>query len=280
MRLIDAPSDFRHLRPELPSWVPDWSDRGWERTSTSDTRGPPLEKRYYAAGTSDPSWSFSREGRSLQVCGKFVDVISVCKDPFCLGPRTATDDGGTINGRSIEELGQTYDTLRSWASVCTRCVKPPPSGETVGEAFCRTLAQDDMREGAELKRIKEAASAWFDMIMSDLPDLKGDRQVASHRAPTVDDAGIDQANSRKIAWPERWRQPAPALFHAEPGRSFHMWTFMWTHRRSFFTTVAGTMGTAPARVETSAAGKDNAVSLIEPGDRIAIVAGLEMPLIL
>jgi len=65
-----------------------------------------------------------------------------------------------------------------------------------------------------------------------------------------------------------------------PGGYFHSSAIPFSNRKGFFVTEAGRMGTAAARVETSQNGRARAVNLVQAGDKIAVVAGLEMPIIL
>src|SRR5690606_29900828 len=51
--LYEVPSDRR--RPGLPSWVPDWSDKGWDHL---DFRYPKWRLPFAASGSSDPKWEF------------------------------------------------------------------------------------------------------------------------------------------------------------------------------------------------------------------------------
>lgn len=57
---------------------------------------------------------------------------------------------------------------------------------------------------------------------------------------------------------------------------YHFLVFGFANRRALFTTEEGYMGTAPAVVSEN----NQAANMIKAGDKIAVVAGLEMPRVL
>ena len=281
--LFDAPSDCRNLRPDLASWVPDWSDPGWRGKGDTDSRVAVTRNRFCAAGPAEPAWQFSAENRQLLLRGKIVDEVIFCGEPFCsltdkktiaqlVIPRVGSSSS-TMNDQVKRELHESYTTLKSWVGICNWYNEYPATGETPPQAFRRTILQDFKIYDDYLP----AFNAWFAIMSSPNPDVEVFR--AGHGVQLglagADDASIEQV-IRELP-PEII--PTTAL-QTSLGGFFYSSAIAFSNRKGFFVTEAGRMGTAPARVETSQNGQARAVNLVQAGDQIAVVAGLEMPIIL
>ncbi len=109
------------------------------------------------------------------------------------------------------------------------------------------------------------------------PDVEIFRAIHGSQmgAEKNDDAHIEQLIN------EYPRETIPiAAMTMDPGGSFHRAAQAFSNRRGFFVTEGGRMGTAAARVETSQGRRAKALNLVQAGDRIAVVAGMEMPIVL
>lgn len=281
--LFDAPSDRRHLRPHLASWVPDWSDSGWRGKGSTDCRIALTRDRFCAAGPTDPEWCFSKDGHRLQLRGKFIDEVILCGTPFCCladahtlaNMRDYRDPSTNSNAKEkyLSGLRQLYDSLTSWVSVCAWYDRYSATGETAREAFCRTLTQDfSIAEDVIPEHYQQVSAAWFDIMTSANPDVEVFR---ARYGSELDDATIE----RVIEMCPPDAVPFSALT-IQPGGKFHSAARLWSNRRGFYITADGKMGSAPARTEVLRDGSFRAVNLAEAGDRIAVVQGLEMPMIL
>lgn len=82
--LFDVPSDDRLDKPNLASWVPDWSDAGWGFNSP-DARLADYKSRFCPAGPSDSEWSFVAEQKQLHVSGRILDEIIYYAPPMEFG---------------------------------------------------------------------------------------------------------------------------------------------------------------------------------------------------
>ncbi|KAK5940735.1 hypothetical protein PMZ80_007152 [Knufia obscura] len=286
--LYDAPSDHRHLRPGLASWVPDWSDPGWRGRGNMDSRIAVSRDRFCAAGPADPSWKFSADGRQLLLRGKIIDEIIFCGQPLCcladsniVAQLTNPRDSASRNTAAEEykdDLREAYTTLKSWVQICSWYDKYPTTGETAAQAFCRTLTQDFGVEDNNNPESKlEASNAWFRTMSSSNPDVEVFRAVHGDRL------GARKNDDTLIEYVIRESPPAMlplAAIQMKPGGSFHSAARTFSTRKGFFITEAGRMGTAAARVEAGQGEPRRAVNLVEAGDQIAVLAGLEMPLVL
>lgn len=285
--LFEAPSDRRHLRPDLASWVADWSDPGWRGHRTADSRVAVTRDRFCAAGTAQPEWLVSDEGRRLQLQGKIIDEIFVCSNAFSIvvDPYQTVDE--RLERRPVEcsrsdsqrqylsDLRSAYEMLKTWASVRAWYASDeyPTTGEKIGDAFCRTVSHDvvDLNDHR-----CNGYNSWFEAMTSAKPD------VAVCRAWPKFQQNLFSASLRNDAIVERAIRKIPiesaalAATRMEPGGRFHSHAMVFANRKSFFITSGGRMGTAPARVE----GDGRATNLVEAGDRVAVVAGLCMPIVL
>lgn len=118
-----------------------------------------------------------------------------------------------------------------------------PTGEAVSEAFCRTLRTDYKPSPPR----DHKTESWFNAM------LAFDRDVLDNMT--------DEDVNRHIA--------------TNNNMDYHSAACMFMNKRALFTTAEGYIGTNPARSTP-----DGAKNLALPGDKIAVFAGLEMPVIL
>lgn len=282
--LLDAPSDYRHLRPDLASWVPDWSDPGWRGKGNGDCRIAEVRGRFCAAGPAEPTWEFSAEGCKLLLRGKIVDEVILCGEPFCglaniesiLAQLKRSEDSSSSNSvfdSYKHELYEAYTILKSWVEICSWYDNYSTTGETPKQALRRILLHDYWINDDELS----AFNAWFAIMSSPNPDVEVFR---AHYGVQVGLRSIEDAVAEQVIRQFPPETIAVAAFEMRPGGSFHTRVLTYSNRKGFFVTEAGRMGTAAARVETNQNGRAKAVNLVQAGDKIAVVAGLAMPIIL
>jgi len=264
--LFEAPSDNR--RSELPSWVPDWTDVGWKST---DSRKAMLGKGFRAAGSASPRWSFSPDQRRLLLSGRLVDSICHRGAPLELDCDFDLDFLYVGSGKlkTPEFLRMIYPAiglLRSWVGISLQ-YREYPTGETVEIALQRTLVDGEVAQTSQASS-EHAFDAWHDIMKSSdtdvLTTLVAKVQAApphSAEAPMISDA---DRRTRLEQFPAEW-QSFLALTTG-PASSYHISVLKHALRKCFFSTANGYFGTG--------------ASLVQQGDRIAVLAGLEMPVIL
>jgi len=286
--LFDAPSDLRYLRPNLASWVPDWSDPGWRGKGNADSRIAVSRDRFCAAGPVEPVWTFSADGRQLHLHGKIVDEIIFCGEPIC-----CLADGRTIADlKSIRsdasktaatdqfklDLQEAYTTLKSWVGICSWYDKYPGTSESAAQAFRRTLMQDFEadKDNDSLAQARDF-DAWFKIMSSSSPDVEIFRAHYASRLGVgyKDDAFVEGVISQSP--PETIPLGASQM---RPGGHFHNLARTFSNKRGYFITEQGRMGTAAARIESGQHRRSKAVNLVQAGDKVAVVAGLAMPMVL
>jgi hypothetical protein len=218
----------------------------------------------------------------LLLRGKIVDEIILCGEPFCSVADKSTfaqlerpkdSSSNTITDQLKHELHEAYTVLKSWAGICSWYDNYSTTGETPGQALRRTLLQDFRINDDDLP----AFNAWFAIMSSPNPDVEIFR---AHCGAQVGLRSAEDAVAEQVIKqfpPEAI--PVGAL-QMRPGGDFHSRVIPFSNRKGFFVTEAGRMGTAAARVETNQYGPARAVNLVQAGDRIAVVAGLGMPIIL
>jgi hypothetical protein len=279
--MFDVPSDHRHLRPNLSSWVPNWSDEGWRAAGGADARIAVTRDRFCAAGPADPKWSFSHDQRRLIVSGKIIDSVIYCAEPLNIDmrvmagqmPQTRLIQTPVVSQSTRQDalsMSQSaFQTLNGWAEVAS-WYGEYPTGETVEQALLRTLISDTP---PQTPHEKLGTNSWYKIMTAS----DNDRVMSVYRlqqrgllGPGIPTPAELQAIAAQV--------PQASLMAFESDReaskyNSQVWAF--ANRRALFTTEEGYMGTAPARITET-----GAENLIEAGDRIAIVAGLEMPVVL
>ena len=263
--LTQAPSD--HRLPGLSSWVPDWSEEGWH---DADPRTALLYDRFCASGPADPKWRFSEDERRLILTGKWIDTVIYRTDVLDTrlekAPLSASAGGIDLTSMSESFLQMPTSTriLKHWAEVSAWYAEYP-TGETVKEALKRTLVQDYPRYQGD-ESFHEAFEAWYHLMASEEHEAgeategPGVAQLLNHLLPSWSEqarAGIQRARDRALY---------QKVLATGGGRAFQFPAMVFSNKKCFFTTENGYIGTASG--------------LIQAEDRIAVVAGLSVPLIL
>ncbi|KAH7061758.1 heterokaryon incompatibility protein-domain-containing protein [Paraphoma chrysanthemicola] len=248
--LYQAPSDRR--REGLASWVPDWAESGFQ---PDDMRHAVLEDQFAASGPGNPIWSFSHDHTALILRGKIVDTV-IYKSEALSDTRNVALARRSIpldleGGAEIIRLNHAVSiTMRSWVEVSQRCSYP--TGEPSKEALQRTLVYDQPDNNADA--IKDSAfNDWYDNMC-----LEEMNQVGRRSHSTALSGTRVITSDMTLTW---------RLF----GRNhFHSLAHLFSSKKCFFSTGNDYFGTAP----------DPLPVCMMPGDEIAIISGLEMPLLL
>lgn len=237
--LYHASSDLR--REDLSSWVPDYSNPGWEDSDARDA----LMGIHFAAGGSVPSrWRLSSDGANLAIQGKILSSIVSRAEPWMGDDELVR---ATQNGQLLPIIGEKrtqfldfcyYGCLvfRSWIRLRPSSeASDYPTGGSSREALRRTLVIDHpgvLADEAAPRNFKH----WYDV----LTDERLDSESLVH------------------------------VLMGGPGIRFHHIAMSFSMKKCLFYTESGLMGVAP----------DPLPVVVEPGDKIAVVPGLEMPLLL
>lgn len=260
--LFEAASDNR--RTGLNSWIPDWSDTGYKGI---DMRGAISNAHFCAAGPTNPIYHFSAAQNHLHLRGKLLDTViyrAGTMNMRCIneidaisrtlggggqGP-TGDDTAGLHN--AIGELHGAFQIMRAWADVSIWYASYPTLGETPKTALRRTLLYDDPETNGTAG-IGPAFKSWYHVM-------------------TTSDAGLDT-----LAWGGLRTTTTTMVADLEEARTmklitttgmdrYFFKTIVFSNRKCLFTTEKGYLGTGP--------------ELIRDGDRIAVFAGICMPLVL
>jgi hypothetical protein len=288
--LYQVPSDRR--REGLASWVPDWGELGFH---PSDMRYAALGGQFAASGPGTSSWRislfrartyiafvlrtftaylhrlkwwgivpllfqaltpvarlewrFSQDHKVLILRGKIVDTVVQKSEAL---PDTRSFSFGGANGPAeMLRLNHAASTImKSWVEVSKRA--DYPTGESSKEALQRTLVYDQPENNADAVR-NNAFNDWYDnMCLEDMDQVaRRSRNTAFSRT---------QATTSDMVLTGR-------LFSTN---NFHRLAHTFSSKKCFFYTERKYFGTAPDPLP---------VGMME-GDKIAIVSGLEMPLLL
>lgn len=262
--LYHAPSDNR--RDGLASWVPDWSDFGWK---DADPRYGILRDRFAACGSGEARWHFSEDQKNLIVTGKIVDtVIYRAKALPSADSMNVQVQNGVTDQDSFFRFNHIACTiLKSWLEVSQW--SEYPTGENTKDALQRTLVSDYPRCNADAKG--GSFSNWYNfMTASELEvlELQLKQLQPSQIIPALPAARERILRAIKELIPEEKRtfiglQAAAAI-------PFLSNIIQFSQKKCFFYTEKCYFGTAPDPLPTQ----------VKAGDCIAVVGGLEMPLLL
>ncbi|KAG8528679.1 uncharacterized protein KY384_006366 [Bacidia gigantensis] len=275
MILFQVPSDSR--RPGLCSWVPDWTDLGYQ---DSDLRTAIERGQFAAAGPSNSSWSFSEDHLCLNLSGKLIDsiahrsgVINMMRGKELFTAHSTAvnvgvdhDGPGLAAGTTIlRETNRAIEILKSWIEIASRHAEYP-TGEPIRTALRRTMTYDIPQENG-VENIGEIFDAWYNIMTADELD------VGAMALGIVRTGGGILPKMVKDAYLRKRMQRVPeeqrilrALMYDDRVIRYTSIAATASKGKCFFTTERAYMGTAP--------------DFVQVGDRIALVAGLSMPLIL
>jgi hypothetical protein len=270
--LYHAPSD--HRCDDLASWVPDWSDIGW---AESDSRYGILRNRFAACGSANPEWRFSRDQRQLILTAKIVDTLIYRANPLSvaediLRPSIEGTLPQQVRGPGMQNFKQfchsTYSILKTWVEVSQW--SDYPTGESSKEALQRTLVIDNPTCNADAAR-GGAFEHWYNVMTAGelgVVEMALSRSQLGRAVPTrsAQREAFLRASMAQIPEAERTFM----AMQSGPGFGFHFQAVAFSQKKCFFYTEKLRFGTAADPLPTPA----------KAGDVIAIVAGLEMPLLL
>lgn len=249
--LYHAPSDTR--RRSLVSWVPDWAEPGFDQR---DGRYAVLHDRFAASGPGNSLFRFSDNERVLILRGKIIDTVIFKTQSlpdstaFVLRLRAGTPPGHTRD-TFIKHVHNSASILRDWVEVSKWT--DYPTGESPKDALRRTLVQDNPEEN-EKYTADGSFKAWYDNM-----SLSGVEFVAKSIANLQ--LVSEQGN---VSLDEQLNF---AIFAKNP---FHTFATVVCSRKCFFYTERNYFGTAPDPLPDS----------MQAGDIIALISGLEMPMLL
>ncbi|KAJ4992593.1 DNA repair helicase [Stagonosporopsis vannaccii] len=250
--LYHAPSDKR--RKSLASWVPDWADSGFDQR---DGRYGVLRDRFSASGPGHPLFHFSQNETVLILRGTIIDTVIFKTEPlpdstaFVLKSRAGTPPAN-LRETFMQNSRNTVATLRSWVDISKWT--DYPTGESSQDALRRTLVQDNPEENVRYSS-DGTFDAWYDnMNLSDIELVAKGMVNLSLGSQLQNDVNLAELKSF-------------ALFSQNP---FHTFTTVMCSRKCFFYTEKNYFGTAPDPLPDS----------MQAGDVIALISGLEMPMLL
>ncbi|EXJ62883.1 hypothetical protein A1O7_03325 [Cladophialophora yegresii CBS 114405] len=256
-------------RPGLASWVPDWSQPAWKEP---DHRHCFSYKQFAAAKDSRGGWRFSPDADRLIVSGIIFDSVA-----FRL--EGVTEDyrlGNIWRDRNLRDMISPRDDIldahRETFEIMTAWVKSNPgncypTGEDWEKALLRTLLMDKPTF-ASLYAEFNAYNPWLRATTaSDLEFVKIGVENINAADPNRPLPG-DEAHLKVYL-----EFQTPTQLFSKVWRSiwkFHLAAESHCRHKCFFHTKKGYFGLAPDPLPTPAA----------PGDVIAVVQGMEMPLLL
>ncbi|KAF2690803.1 hypothetical protein K458DRAFT_63191 [Lentithecium fluviatile CBS 122367] len=263
--------------PDLPSWVPDWSNPDYVNSA------PPIVAFPLATGESKAKWEFHQS--ELATPGTVIDEIeeiapssSISSPGFRRGYNARQKDLGGPLQRRLATI-ELVRTLQAWTR-CSRRIKSYPTGyyrESPKHAFFETIKTEKLPYFSTSEKACEAAPQGFEdfvsILMANDPANHIDlatihdivRPMPEYTAIRNDFVAIFGCSTRVEEWSDEMKirlflkvySPEVALIQHEVALN--------TYHRTFFTTRDGYMGMGPR--------------WSEPGDCVALIAGLCLPFI-
>jgi hypothetical protein len=181
-------------------------------------------------------------------------------------------DSGDPNSEAVTEtlrlLNLSYSVLKSWVEISQW--SDYPTGEPTSEVLQRTLVNDNPDENSTAAS-DDSFLHWYN-IMIQTGDLDITMRVIQ-RAGAASSIPHQQRERDVILREVMKNDPKRRLVLkglSGPGFRFHSSIMAFSHKKCFFFTENCHFGTAADPLPVS----------VEPGDKIAIVGGLDMPLAL
>ncbi|OCT54968.1 hypothetical protein CLCR_02818 [Cladophialophora carrionii] len=269
--LYYVPSPSRH--PGLASWVPDWSQPGWEAV---DTRYCFRRDRFDTAKNTSGRWRFSPDSNHLIVSARIFDSVAFRLEGLTKGNRLSKNlRDGTVRDlitTTEKGCGRTLDACRETFEIMTRWVKSThgncyPTGEDLKEALQRTFLFDTPAL-ISLVAKRDAFKPWFRAATaSDLEFVKMGVEIINAADPSRPYSELESLLKTCL----ETLTPSQLFFIvSEFIRFFQLVAIFHCHHKCFFHTKKGYFGLAPDPLPTP----------IRPGDVIAVVQGMEMPFLL
>jgi len=242
--------------PGLPSWVPDWSDKGWNHDSGLAI----ANDRVHATDSSEFSMEISADNQRLTMPGKIIDSIVTCGETLSEDILEAFKDISRSPPRNLavddryRSVHRVFQTFKNWVEI-NRRNSSYPTGEPIESVLRKTLLQNSINTDDLI------IDTWYKiMTASDTEVLK----IALQRLGKSQIDDPETLNTILERVPEEMRSFF-AIF-SEGSSDFHTNAYSFSRDRTFFLTEKGFVGTAPG--------------LIQTGDTIALFSGVKVPLIL
>ncbi|RMZ86978.1 hypothetical protein DV736_g5791, partial [Chaetothyriales sp. CBS 134916] len=260
--LYYAPSDRR--RDGLASWVPDFSEDGLKE---SDPRHPQIRGRFAAEGRRSSKWSFSEDGHGLVLVGKIVDRIIVRTDPIPAMDNIMPSANPEFKAEVPHQIHKAYAVLKSWVEISRW--SDYPTGESTRDALQRTILNDNPKSTEETVT-ENSFDEWYNaMILQEQDFAERVLRRGGGKNLTSIVPGLRESVLRRVMQTISLEQQT-ILGIGPRGMRFHTLAMAFSQKKCFFFTEKCYFGTAADPLPVS----------IVPGDKIAIVRGLEMPLAL
>lgn len=268
--LYHVPSDQR--RPDLASWVPDFSEPGFD---PDDPRYGVLRDRFAASGPGAPLYKFSEDHRTLTLRGKVIDTIIYTADamPGTSEFVSSIGDGSVITERPDEYMKFIHETsaiFRAWVDISKW--GDYPTGEQSKDALQRTLVAD-WPENNVTATTDNSFKEWYDSMNMDELDLLAsglERMGLAEQLPRVTAWGGASKRYELLRRMKEQISDETSSFMAFGSNAFASVALVWSAMRCFFYTENTYFGTAPDPLPDS----------IQTGDKIVLISGLEMPLVM
>ncbi|OCK86903.1 HET-domain-containing protein [Cenococcum geophilum 1.58] len=262
--LYHVPSARR--QDDLPSWVPDFSENGWANT---DSRYAVTRGRFAASDRDSIAlWDFSDDRKALILKGKIVDTVIFKADPLLINNGNRATSDQPRPRMDLATLEPSYLVMESWVDMSQWA--DYSGGIDSGEALRRTLVNDS----PEANLLGGAFETWFNTMRL------GEIGLLERLLESMGQGGtIPRGQSEREDYLQQIRQTLPpetsiarlrggAL--GEAGLRFHGLAIGFCQDKCFFYTENNRFGTAADPLPES----------LGTGDKIAIVSGLEQPLVL
>jgi hypothetical protein len=263
--LFEAPSDNR--RAGLPSWVPDWSDAGW---NSSDPRKAMFGSTFRVAEPADPPWRISPDQKKLIISGRIMDSIQARGAALELEGDLDIDflsiGGGKVKtGQFLRKIHPAFDVMKGWVGISSQHAKYP-TGETVGTALRCTLLDGDVTQTSQSPS-ESSFDSWYGIMKSSCKDVltaqvEKANPTQSEITSTPSISGLSQAQT--LQFPEEMQSFLALTTSAASG--YHFAAVRHGLRKCFFLTAKGYFGIA--------------ASLVQQGDKIVALAGMKTPVVL
>lgn len=244
--LYEVPSANRN--PMLPSWVPDWSQRSWSTSYSNFAKKRHIEC-FSSAAMTETRFHFSPDLKTLIVPGKVIDKIL---RKGALAPDCAAWARFVIHEHLWRILEPRYQSelvvkikegrqvLLQWLSMAMQ-LGSYPNNENLLCSFQNTLSEEHHKANGIENLRRELFRQW------------------AKEYQFADSFQLDEKELFQVSF---WDFKTPS----EARQYFMAVLFCWWQNKSFFITRCGCMGIAP--------------HLFKEGDTVALVAGMEKPIIL
>jgi hypothetical protein len=289
--LYAVPSDRQNDLPNLASWVPNWNDKCWSfNPDISDFRFYLGSQQWRACGDALPLWSFSHGNRRLVLHGKIYDTIAGYTDTPWLDMRSILagaiqtpiwdplSESWLSGGETSDCLTTIYHTLRSWHHMILN-PRTDPTGEAAKTLMLHTLSFND----PNLDEVQTGLfEAWYHVLTA------GEDAVTALAVDRIEKtlSSIELEPEAVQSIISTFKQKSPtdvrivlalqaAADELASTRAFSWRPVMHINKHALFVTQRGHAGMAPC-----AAHQKGAADFVRAGDSIALLAGLDKPMIL